>query len=82
MPAQSATPVSTVGGTSSPRMLEQWPTLAGYGIAMTVFDIDGCALRPPHVHQRASGMLTVISGSNLTVHTTEVYVAERYASII
>ena len=34
-------------------------------ISQTVFTLDPCAMRPAHVHQRADGLLYVISGKLL-----------------
>ena len=53
------------GGTSQKRMVGQWPALKGRKISQTVFTLDPCAMRPAHVHQRADGLLYVISGKLL-----------------
>ena len=53
------------GGTSQKRMVGQWPALKGRKISQTVFTLDPCAMRPAHVHQRADGLLYVISGKQL-----------------
>ena len=53
------------GGTSQKRMVGQWPALKGRKISQTVFTLDPCAMRPAHVHQRADGLLYVISGKPL-----------------
>ena len=53
------------GGTSQKRMVGQWPALKGRKISQTVFTLDPCAMRPAHVHQRAAGLLYVISGKLL-----------------
>ena len=50
------------GGTNQKRMAGQWPALKGRKISQTVFTLDPCAMRPAHVHQRADGLLYVISG--------------------
>ena len=46
-------------------MLAQWPALEGMNVAQTYFVMKGCALRPPHTHQRATGLLYVIQGEPL-----------------
>lgn len=48
-------------------MLGQWPALDGQGISQTVFTLDPCALRPAHVHPRATGLLYLISGEHLAL---------------
>ncbi|CAK0737411.1 hypothetical protein CVIRNUC_000908 [Coccomyxa viridis] len=55
------------GGTSQKRMVGQWPALKGRKISQTVFTLDPCAMRPAHVHQRADGLLYVISGARFVV---------------
>ena len=55
---------ASVAGVSTPRMLEQWPALANQGIAQTSFVMNGCALRPVHVHMRATGLLYAIQGES------------------
>lgn len=50
------------GGSRQQRMLAQWPALAGQGISQTVFTLEPCALRAPHVHPRGTGLLYLISG--------------------
>lgn len=52
----------STGGTNQKRMAAQWPALKKSKISQTVFTLDPCALRPFHVHQRADGLLYVISG--------------------
>ena len=55
------------GGSRSQRMGAQWPALAGQKISQTVFTLEPCAMRPAHVHPRASGLLYVVSGGRRTV---------------
>lgn len=50
------------GGSRSQRMVAQWPALQGRKISQTVFTLEPCAMRPPHVHPRATGLLYVVSG--------------------
>ena len=52
----------SAGGISTPRQLAQWPALADMGISQTAFTMNGCAIRPPHTHMKATGLLYVISG--------------------
>ena len=56
----------STGGTNQKRMAAQWPALKKRKISQTVFTLDPCALRPFHVHQRADGLLYVISGALAT----------------
>jgi hypothetical protein len=57
----------SAGGVSTPRQLAQWPALADMGISQTAFTMNGCAIRPPHSHMKASGLLYVISAANMSV---------------
>ena len=41
-------------------MLGQWPALSKQGISQTYFTLGACALRPPHYHLRATGLLFLI----------------------
>ena len=50
------------GGSRSLRMAAQWPALQGQKISQTVFTLEPCAMRPAHVHPRATGLLYVVSG--------------------
>merc|ERR1712232_1230138 len=45
----------SAGGVSTPRQLAQWPALADMGISQTAFTMNGCAIRPPHTHMKATG---------------------------
>jgi hypothetical protein len=58
---------TSAGGTSTPRQLAQWPALADMGIAQTAFTMNGCAIRPPHAHLKATGLLYVISGPRSSI---------------
>nr|QOL01129.1 putative extracellular protein CSOL_053 [Pseudococcomyxa simplex] len=55
------------GGSRQQRMLGQWPALAGQGVSQTVFTLEPCAMRPAHVHPRATGLLYLISGAKFMV---------------
>lgn len=55
----------SAGGVSTPRQLAQWSSLEGMGIAQTAFTMNGCAIRPPHVHFKATGLLYTIQGNFL-----------------
>ncbi|KAK9825785.1 hypothetical protein WJX74_007381 [Apatococcus lobatus] len=55
------------GGSSSQRLLAQWPALKGTGISQTAFNLNPCSLRPPHTHPYASGLLYATSANNLQV---------------
>ena len=64
-------------------MAAQWPALKKRKISQTVFTLDPCALRPFHVHQRADGLLYVISGELAALkapdsfHTPSLRVQQR-----
>ena len=60
----------STGGTNQKRMAAQWPALKKRKISQTVFTLDPCAMRPAHVHQRADGLLYVISGAPATLKHT------------
>jgi len=53
---------TSAGGVSTPRLLAQWPALADMGVSQTAFTMNGCAIRPPHIHVKATGLLYVING--------------------
>eukprot|EP00884_Botryococcus_braunii_P015712 jgi/Botrbrau1/2824/Bobra.0125s0033.1 len=57
--------LASPGGLSQPRQLKQWPALNGMGISQTYFKLEPCAMRPPHVHMWATGLLYVIKGSRM-----------------
>ncbi|BDA44486.1 probable Nectarin-1 [Coccomyxa sp. Obi] len=59
--------VKSDGGSTQKRMVAQWPQLAGQGISQTAFTLEPCALRPAHVHPRATGLLYLISGAKFMV---------------
>ncbi len=61
----------STGGTNQKRMAAQWPALKKRKISQTVFTLDPCALRPFHVHQRADGLLYVISGALTNLKTDQ-----------
>ena len=54
-------------------MLAQWPTLADKGIAQTYFVMNGCAIRPPHTHMKATGLLFAIQGENLGIQSLSTW---------
>ena len=64
-------PQKTGGGSRSQRMVAQWPALAGQKISQTVFNLEPCAMRPAHVHPRATGLLYVVSGARARWHGAE-----------
>jgi len=62
---------SGTGGTIQVANIASMPALAGTGISYTLFNINPCAINLPHLHPRATELIYVISGSNLTVGFTE-----------
>lgn len=64
---KAATKTFGPAGSSSSRMAQQFPALAGFGIAQTYFELAPCAHRAPHTHPRASGLLFVIAANALEV---------------
>ncbi|KAK9795842.1 hypothetical protein WJX73_000683 [Symbiochloris irregularis] len=62
---------NTSASTSSSRMLGQWPALSKQGISQTLFTLGACALRPPHYHLRATGLLYLINGTIQVGFTNE-----------
>lgn len=66
---QQQTGVKSFGaaGSSSSRMARQFPALAGFGIAQTLFTLAPCAQRAPHTHPRGSGLLYAISATALEI---------------
>jgi len=66
-PIASNTVLTSAGGVSTPRLLAQWPALADMGVSQTAFTMNGCAIRPPHIHVKATGLLYVINAANMSV---------------
>ncbi|KAL3135207.1 hypothetical protein ABBQ38_006290 [Trebouxia sp. C0009 RCD-2024] len=55
--------ISTGAGSStSLRTSTYWSALTGMGISQSAFTLAPCALRSPHIHQRASGILYASDG--------------------
>ena len=55
--------------TTSLRTVTYWPALAGMGISQSAFTLAPCAIRSPHIHQRAAGLLYAYDGMQLKSHT-------------
>lgn len=51
--------------TTSLRTVTYWPALAGMGISQSTFTLAPCAVRSPHLHLRASGLLYAYDGMQL-----------------
>jgi len=62
---------SGTGGTIQVANVATFPALYGHGISYVLFNIEPCGINLPHVHPRATEMLYLVSGSNLTVGFTE-----------
>ena len=59
------------GGTIQPLGVAQLPALAGEGVSYSLFNLEPCGINLPHVHQRATELLFVISAKNLRTAFTE-----------
>ncbi|KAL6779116.1 hypothetical protein ACKKBF_B18695 [Auxenochlorella protothecoides x Auxenochlorella symbiontica] len=57
----------SVGGVSQRRTAREWPALEGLGISQTSFTLEPCAVRSPHIHQNAAGLLYAINAESLMV---------------
>lgn len=53
--------------TTSLRTVTYWPALAGMGISQSAFTLAPCAIRSPHIHQRAAGLLYAYDADSLEV---------------
>lgn len=53
--------------TTSLRTVTNWPALAGMGISQSAFTLAPCAIRSPHTHQRAAGLLYAYDGMQLLI---------------
>lgn len=53
--------------TTSLRTVTYWPALAGMGISQSTFTLAPCAVRSPHLHLRASGLLYAYDADSLEV---------------
>lgn len=62
---------NTPAGTVQPLSVEQLPSLAGEGVAYTLFTLEPCGINLPHVHPRATEIIYVISGDQLRTAFTE-----------
>ena len=59
------------GGTIQPIDLSNFPALKNEGVSYSLFNIEPCGINLPHVHPRATELLYVIAGDNITVGFVE-----------
>jgi len=58
---------SQAGGSLSRMNLETLPVSEGFGLAMTLIQLEPCGINLPHTHPRASEAIYVIDGGNVTI---------------
>lgn len=61
---------TSLGAATQRRTAEEWPALTGAGISQNSFVLAACALRTPHVHPNAVGLLYAVQAENLQVGFT------------
>ena len=55
-------PISGPGGSIRPMSVDEVPSLAGEGVAYTLFTIEPCGINLPHLHPRATEFIYLIRG--------------------
>jgi oxalate decarboxylase/phosphoglucose isomerase-like protein (cupin superfamily) len=63
--AGSVPSTKTPAGTLQTLGVEQLPALVGEGLSTVLVNLEPCAINLPHVHQRATEMIYVMSGQSL-----------------
>lgn len=75
-------PTTAIGTTVTEVTVNQYPALNTQGLSMERIDYDAYGINPPHIHPRASELLTVLNGTIYAGFVTSPPESRLFAKIL